>query len=136
MSFCFVCEAQGSTRHGCGGEVKSLITHCCRRGSRLIAAVLVLAAFVGGDRSAATDLTAREVAERVFQAKPGERVDFADKNFSLIDLSRLDFKGAVLTGSDLYGTDLTDANLAGANLSGTRLDRATIIRTDFSKADL
>jgi uncharacterized protein YjbI with pentapeptide repeats len=86
--------------------------------------------------AAASDLTARQVTLRLFEAEAGEKVDFADLNLTLIDLSGLDFKKAVFVGADLYGADLSASNLSGTDLSYTRLDRASIISADFSGADL
>jgi uncharacterized protein YjbI with pentapeptide repeats len=86
--------------------------------------------------ASASDLSARDVTIRLFEAKPGERVDFSDLNLTLIDLSGLNFKKAILTGADLYGADVSHANLSGADLSAARLDRMTIIGADFSGADL
>ena len=43
----------------------------------------------------ASDLTARQVTLRLFQAEEGFKVDFSDLNLTLIDLSGLDFKKAV-----------------------------------------
>ena len=82
------------------------------------------------------DLSAREVTRRLFEAKPGERVDYAGHKLTYLDLSGLDFKQARLARADLYGTDFTGANLKGADVSEARLDRAVLIRTDFSGANL
>lgn len=82
------------------------------------------------------DLTAREVTRQLFEAKPGERVNYAGHKLTYLDLSGLDFKQAKLTRSDLYGTDFTGASLKGADLSQARLDRAVLIRADFSGANL
>lgn len=84
----------------------------------------------------ASDLTARQVTLRLFEAEAGDKVDFADMNLTLIDLSGLDFKKAVFVGADLYGADLSGSNLSETDLSYTRLDRASIISADFSGADL
>jgi len=86
--------------------------------------------------AAASDLTARQVTVRLFEAPAGERVDFNDLNLTLIDISGLDFKKAVFVGADLYGADLSGSNLSGTDLSYTRLDRSSIINTNFSGADL
>lgn len=116
--------------------MKSLLAQGGRWGLQLLVISWFVAGIGNGPVAHAADLSAREVAQKLFKAGVGERVDFSDRNLSLTDLSHLDFKAALLTGADLYGTDLTDAKLVGADLSETRLDRATIIRTDFSKANL
>ncbi|AHB49654.1 hypothetical protein W911_16565 [Hyphomicrobium nitrativorans NL23] len=82
------------------------------------------------------DLTAREVTRMLFEAKPGERVNYAGHKLTYLDLSGLDFKQATLTRTDLYGTDFTGSSLKGADVSGARLDRAVLIRADFSGANL
>lgn len=82
------------------------------------------------------DLTAREVTRQLFEAKPGERVDYAGYKLTYLDLSGVDFKQAMLARTDLYGTDFTGANLKGADVSNARLDRAVLIRADFSGANL
>lgn len=91
---------------------------------------------MSGTLARASDMTSREITVKLFETADGERVDFSDMNFALIDVSGLDFKKAILTGADLYGTDLSRSNLSGADLSYTRLDRASIIDTDLSGADL
>ena len=85
--------------------------------------------------SHAADVTVREVAQALFRAKPGEKVDYSARNLTKLDLSGLDFKGALLTGADLYGADFTNASLKGVDLSRTRLDRAIVTRADFSGAN-
>ena len=96
------------------------------------------AAFIGMSAipSHAADVTVREVAMALFQAQPGEKVDYSARNLTNLDLSGLDFKAALLTGADLYGVDFTNANVKGVDLSRTRLDRAIITRADFSRANL
>ena len=81
-------------------------------------------------------LTARDVTTILFKAGLSVRVDLSDRTMRNMDLSGLDFKGARLTGSDLWGSDLTSANLRGTDLSNTVLDRTTIIKSDFSGANL
>lgn len=82
------------------------------------------------------DFTAKQITSILFKTGPGERADFADRDLTYLDLSDLDFKGAVLARSDFYGTDFTAANLSGADLSRTRLDRAVLIRANLSGANL
>jgi uncharacterized protein YjbI with pentapeptide repeats len=93
-----------------------------------------------GDTTAAgtetTQLTARDVTEKLFKAAPGSRPDLHQRSLARLDLAELDFKHANLSGSDLYGADLTRAKLTGVSLIGARLDRATLTSTDFSGADL
>jgi len=84
----------------------------------------------------AADVSVREITERLHRVKPGEHVDFSNRDLTYLDLSGLDFKGARLVHSDFYGVDLTGANLSGADLSDTRLDRATLINTDLRFANL
>lgn len=105
----------------------------------LAAAVCPTKRLLGGDDRwlpTPAQLTARQVTETLFKLPPGARADFSGKVLGYLDLSELDFKGALIRGADLYGTDFTSANLEGADLSRTRLDRTVIIRADFSGADL
>ena len=51
-------------------------------------------------------MTARQMTEALFNAKPGESLDFAAKNLRDLDLSGLDFKRSRMAGADLYGVDL------------------------------
>ena len=98
--------------------------------------IACLLAVLHAQAAFASDLTARQVTLRLFQAEEGSKVDFSDLNLTLIDLSGLNFKKAVFVGADLYGADLSDSNMSGTDLSFTRLDRASIINADFSGADL
>ena len=82
------------------------------------------------------DFTVREIAQQLFKAKPGERLDYAGRDLTYLDLSGLDFKQARLARTDLYGVDFTGANLQGADVSEARLDRAVLIRADLSGANL
>lgn len=102
---------------------------------RLIAAALSAAFLLPPAAANANDMTAREVTVKIFEAAEGEPADLSDQVLTLLDLSRLDFKKAILIGADLYGTDLSHANLSGADLTSTRLDRTTIIGTNFAGAD-
>lgn len=80
--------------------------------------------------------SAREVTAAVFQARNGERPNFAGQDLSTLDLAGLNFKSADLTGVNLYGTDLSSADLQGVNLTGSKLDRAVIIKSNFAGANL
>lgn len=84
----------------------------------------------------AADVTARELTAALYNTTAAAPLDYSNKNLSYLDLSGLDFKGALLTRADLFGTDMTGANLKGVNLVGARLDRTTIIKADFSGANL
>ncbi len=105
----------------------------CERPS--VAAAISLGLLCSGQVWGA-DISARLVAEALFRAPAGSPVDFARRDLSFLDLSGLDFKAATLAGSNLYGADVTAADLRRADLSKTLLDRATIVRTDFSGANL
>ncbi len=96
----------------------------------LIAALLSLTA--AWPVTAAT-MTVRQVIALLHGVRPA---DLAGKDLSRLDLADLDLSGANLVGANLFAADLTGARLVGANLAGANLDRATIIGTDFSKADL
>lgn len=89
-----------------------------------------------GPVSPDADFTAKEVTSILFKIAPGQRADLAGRDLTYLDLSELDFKGAVLARSDFYGTDFTQSNLSGADLSRTRLDRAVLIRANLSGANL
>lgn len=82
------------------------------------------------------DFTAFQITTTLFNTPPGERANFAGHDLTYLDLSNLDFKGALLARSDFYGTDFTAANLSGADLTGTRLDRSVLIRANLSGANL
>ena len=84
----------------------------------------------------AADLSARQVVMAVAAGTPGHPADLSGRDLSELDLADVDFRGANLAGANLFGADLTGARFAGADLAGARLDRAIIIRTDFSHANL
>lgn len=84
----------------------------------------------------AADFTARQLTEKVYKARPGDRLDFSGKDLSFLDLAGLDFKQASLAHSNLHGVDLTKANLQGADLAGVTLDRAIVVKANFSGANL
>lgn len=89
------------------------------------------------DRAAlAAEYTARDVAVALSKAKPGEKIDFSDADLSLLDLSGLDLTATILLGVDLYGADLKGADLTGVDLTDARLDRALVIETNFTRANL
>jgi uncharacterized protein YjbI with pentapeptide repeats len=89
-----------------------------------------------GPVSPDSDFTAHHITNALYKAVPGERVNFSGRDLTYLDLSDLNFKGAILARSDFYGTDFTGANLSGADLSHTRLDRSVLIRADLSGANL
>lgn len=89
-----------------------------------------------GPVSPDADFTAHQITHMLHIARAGERPDISGRDLTYLDLSDLDFKGAILTRSDFYGTDFTGANLSGADLSMTRLDRAVLIRANLSGANL
>lgn len=103
--------------------------------SRVLAALVVVVLVLQPVQTLANDMTAREVTVKIFEAEEGKRADLSDLVLTLLDLSGLDFKKAILIGADLYGTDVSRANLSGTDLTATRLDRMTIIGTNFSGAD-
>lgn len=86
--------------------------------------------------SDAVILSTREVTAAFFAANSSHRVTYSRRTLRDLDLSGIDFHQAVLTGSDLFGADLTGANLKGVDLSDGNLNRTTIIRADFSGANL
>lgn len=102
----------------------------------LFASGTIVVAVQGVGPLMAADISVREVADTLFRARAGERVDLGGRSLEGLDLAGLDFKGARLVGADLFGTDLTRTRLAGANLDGVRLDRAIVIRADFTGASL
>lgn len=99
-------------------------------------AALVLGSMFGSAQAVepTRKMTAREVVQALFQAKPGERVDLSDTDLTGLDLSGVDFKGADLSRSNLFGVDLTNANLDGATLTEAVLDRSILVRTNFGSA--
>ena len=85
----------------------------------------------------ANDTTAGEITSALFSAsKTGAVVDFSRRGLKHLDLSELDFKGALLTRSDVFGTDLSRANLSRTNLAGARLDRTVLTFAKFNGANL
>ena len=99
-------------------------------GLRLPTGAAVLAVFLLGlwqSQARATDLTARQVTERLFRADPAAPPDFSNMDLRELDLSGLNFKGAALRGSDLFGADLSGADLSKTDLSNARLDRVILI---------
>lgn len=110
-----------------------------------LAAAIILAAAVSrpayadqplGPVSQKADISASQVTSLLHRAGPGERPDLSGRFLAYLDLSDLNFKGAILARSDLYGADFTGANLAGADLSGTRLDRSVLIRANLAGANI
>ncbi|MEO1206710.1 MAG: pentapeptide repeat-containing protein [Pseudomonadota bacterium] len=109
-----------------------------RRFQTWFSLVLVLT-IVGGPLSrgvAAADMSARDFAYKLKAVTEDAPLDVSDMDLSVLDLSSLDFKSAILTGVDLYGADLTGADLSYVDLRDTRIDRAVIIGTNFSYANL
>ncbi len=103
--------------------------------------VLFTAAFscllaCGGGNVLAAEYTARDIAVALSRAEPGKKIDYSDADLSLLDLSGLDLRATVLVGVDLYGTDLKGADLRGVDLTDARLDRAVVIETNFTQANL
>jgi uncharacterized protein YjbI with pentapeptide repeats len=84
----------------------------------------------------AASLNARDVTSLLFKSTYDKPADLTGSDLKSLDLAGLDFKRAKLAGADLYGSDLTGANLAATDLRGVRLDRSTIIRAEFSSANL
>lgn len=81
-------------------------------------------------------LSTRDVTAAFFKAGRNSPVNLAGRTLRDLDLSGLDFGHAELSGADLFGADLTSANLSGVNLSGGNLNRTTVIKADFSGANL
>jgi len=99
----------------------------------------VLAVFLLGlwqSQARATDLTARQVTERLFRADPAAPPDFSNMDLRELDMSGLNFKGAALKGSDLFGADLSGADLSKTDLSNARLDRVILIGARLDGANL
>lgn len=103
---------------------------------RLLTLLALLASSTWAPGVRAADLTARQVAIAIYKAPAGEKIDFAGKDLSELDLAGIDFKAALLSKANLYGTDLSGANLKAADLAGAKLDRAVLTRADFSGANL
>jgi uncharacterized protein YjbI with pentapeptide repeats len=82
------------------------------------------------------EINAHTITTMLYKSKPGERPDLSDRFLAYLDLSGLNFKGAILARSDFYGTDFTSANLSGVDLSYTRLDRSVLIRANLDGANL
>ncbi len=99
-------------------------------------AALVLAISGAGGALHSADLTARDIAEKLYHAEASTPLDLSGRNLEGLELSGLDFKGARLAGTNLFGSDLSNANLTGANLKGAMLDRFTIIGAKLDGADL
>jgi uncharacterized protein YjbI with pentapeptide repeats len=109
-----------------------------RQGLACAAALAMVSAAFSADENVSpdADFSVREITQALFKAKPGERLDYAGRDLTYLDLSGLDFKQAKLSRTDLYGVDFTGSDLKGADVSNSRLDRAVLIRTDLSGADL
>ncbi len=58
------------------------------------------------------------------------------RDFTGVDLSGADLRGAVLSRADLFGADLSCAKLSSANLYGAILNGANLTGTDLRSADL
>ncbi len=98
-----------------------------------MAAILAISA---GQPAVSADISAREIASRLVDARTDSPLDLTGRDLARLDLSGLDFKAARLTGANLFGADLSGANLRGANLAGALLDRITMVSTRFDDADL
>lgn len=96
--------------------------------------VMFIGSFAPG--AGAADLTVRDVVKALFKADRGAPVDFSNARLRFLDLAGLDFKHARLAATDFHGSDLTGANLSNCYLRGAVFDRATLVRVDFSGANL
>lgn len=111
-----------------------MLLELLKRLSPAIAVLLIASA--NSSVATAADFTARQVAIAIHKAAAGEKIDFAGKDLSELDLAGIDFKSASLAKANLYGADLSRANLKAVDLSGAKLDRAVLTRADFSGANL
>lgn len=84
----------------------------------------------------AGEITARRLTTELYSASPDIPPDYSGKDLSGLDLAGLDFKRAKLSRANLFGADLTGANLSHADLRFARLDRTTMLRADFSHANV
>ncbi len=84
----------------------------------------------------AADISVRQLTERLYHADRSKPLQLGGLDLRELDLSGLDFKGAMLANSNLFGADLSRADLSMANLKGARLDRVVIIGARFDGADL
>jgi len=100
------------------------------------AAAALAVALVGTTSSLAADLTADQVREMLAKADPATRIDFAGRDLSDLELSKLDFKRADLSGANLFAARLVSSNLQGAKLARANLNGAWLMGTNFAGADL
>lgn len=98
------------------------------------AALLLLTVMASGAAWPA-DMSVREIAKLLLRSAD-TRISLAGRDLSFLDLSGLDFKASNLAGTKLLGSDLTHANMSRASMANVVLDRAIIVGTDFSEADL
>lgn len=118
------------------GLVKVVCSIVAGAGVAALLAIVPVYAVDTGPVSPDADFTAQQITSILFKAPPGVRPIFAGRDLTYLDLSDLDFKGAILERADLYGADFTAANLSGADLTKARLDRAVLIRANLSGANL
>jgi uncharacterized protein YjbI with pentapeptide repeats len=82
------------------------------------------------------ELTTREVAKALADARAGTPLDLAGRSLRYLDLAGLALVGANLSDADLWGIDLTEADLTRADLSGSRLNRSSLTRARLTGANL
>lgn len=83
-----------------------------------------------------SEVSAREVALALGEAKAGSPLDLAGRSLRYLDLAGLGLTGAKLSGADLWGVDLTGSDLSGADLSDSRLNRSSLTRAKMQGANL
>ena len=91
-------------------------------------------------------LTRAEVQERLISATPDAPADFTRHWLNGLDLSGLNFDGAILRAAALNGANLSNASFDGAvlsqawmidaNLAGASLVNAELFQTQLGRADL
>ena len=82
------------------------------------------------------EVSTREVAKALAEARGGAPLDLAGKSLRYLDLAGLVLEGARLRDADLWGIDLTGTDLSGADLSGSRLNRSSLTRARLNGANL
>lgn len=82
------------------------------------------------------DFAREEVAAKLAAASPDEPADFTRKRLNGLDLSGLDFSGAILRSARLNKTDLSGATLRGAVLDQAWMTEAKLTGADLRDASL
>ncbi len=126
--------------------VSSVLLAMCLASLPIFAQSAVQGVDLSSPEMTEAELTREQVVEQLSAAFRQNPADFTGKRLSGLDLSRIDFKGAILRSARLNNTNLSNANLAdaildqawmlNANLSGAQMQRVNLFQTQMIGAVL